>query len=375
MTQSEDTKIQSHKRRLTIMQVLPRLHVGGVERGTIEFSIYLKQQGHIPIVVSNGGSMVEILEHHGIKHIRLNVEKKSLATLSSISKIKQIMLENAVDVVHARSRVPAWLCYLALKNVSNRPCFITTLHGLHSISKYSSVMARGDRVIAVSEVAKDYLKQHFKTYLKQQPVVIYRGIDPQFQYGRQASKQWQQNITSQYKCFNQWKKVLLPGRLSPVKGVENLLQWLKCSQSNVRLLLTANPNESKYSQKINKTLVENGLVEKVVWLGVVRNMPDLYASVDLVVSTNKKPESFGRTVLEALSVGKPVVAYDHGGVSEVMNQLYPQGLVPNNHVTDLSDKISQFLQQAPIVKPHNSFKNETMFDQTLALYDETVGQV
>lgn len=374
MNQSEDTNSQSPK-RLTIMQVLPRLDVGGVERGTIEFAVYLKQLGHRPIVVSSGGPLVDELVKHGVLHIQLNVEKKSLTTLLSVVKIKKIVDEHAVDVVHARSRVPAWLCYLALKKISNRPCFITTLHGLHSISKYSSVMARGDRVIAVSEAARIYLNKHFKTYLKQQPVVIYRGIDPKFQYGYQPSEDWQHKITAQFKHYCDWKKVLLPGRLSPVKGVENLLEWLAYSQPNARLLLTADPNESNYSRKINKILSDSGLAEKVVWLGVVRAMPDLYASVDLVVSTNNKPESFGRTVLEALSIGKPVVAFDHGGVSEIMNQLYPQGLVGNNQTVELSDKINQFLQQPPPVKPHNLFKNKTMFDQTLAIYDETVSKV
>ena len=373
MIASEDTNKQSST-RLTIMQVLPRLYVGGVERGTIEFSIYLKQQGHRPIVVSHGGPLVEDLLKHGIQHIQLNVEKKSLSTLLSVAKIRKIIVEQAVDVVHARSRVPAWLCYLALKKINNRPRFVTTLHGLHSISKYSSVMARGDRVIAVSEAAKNYLNDHFKTYLKAEPVVIYRGIDRQFQYGYQANEAWKRNIRTQFKHFDVWQKVLLPGRLSPVKGIERILPWLKSSQSNVRLLLTADPNESNYSQKIQQMLGDMGLAEKVVWLGVVREMPNLYASVDLVVSTNRKPESFGRTVLEALSIGKPVVAFDHGGVSEIMNILYPQGLVANNQSIELSVKINQFLQHAPTVKPHNSFKNVTMFEQTLALYHDTVSQ-
>ncbi|TDR19593.1 glycosyltransferase [Marinicella litoralis] len=362
------------KKKLTIMQVLPRMHVGGVERGTLEFSIYLKQQGHRPIVVSHGGPLVDELQRNGIKHIQLNVAKKSLLSLLSIKKIRKIIIEQGVEVVHARSRIPAWLCYWALKNMQQRPCFITTLHGLHSVNKYSSVMARGDRVIAVSATAKAYLNEHFTAQLKHDPVLIYRGVDAQFQYGYTNRHQWLQNMCEQFNGFNAWKKVLLPGRLSAVKGAEHLLSWLTGAPAATRLLLTACPDESNYSQNFHKKLQALGLDEKVVWLGVVRAMPDLYAAVDVVVSTNNKPESFGRTVLEALTVGKPVVAFDHGGVSEIMNRLYPEGLVDNGDDMALAEKINQFLQHAPTVKPHDEFQNTSMFEHTLALYQEALGQ-
>ncbi len=363
---------QKSFKNLTVMQVIPRLHVGGVERGTVEFSIFLKQHGHRPIVVSYGGPLVEVLEAHGIEHIHLNVAKKSVATLLSVNRLSKIINEYAVDVVHARSRIPAWLCCWALKKLKRRPVFITTLHGLHSVNKYSSVMARGDRVIAVSEVAKTYLNTHFKAYLKEEPVVIYRGIDKQFKSGYQPSNKWLKQMTNKFNSFMSWKKVLLPGRLSAVKGIENLLFWLESSAPDIRLLLNALPDESNYSKKINQLISKMGLSEKVVWLGVERSMPDLYAAVDIVVSANNKPESFGRTVLEALSVGTPVVATEFGGVAEIMHKLYPQGLIGHLCREELADKINVFLKHAPLVEPHDLFRNETMFEQTLALYHESL---
>jgi glycosyltransferase involved in cell wall biosynthesis len=355
---------------LTVLQVLPKLQVGGVERGTIEFAVYLKQQGHHPIVVSHGGPLVEKLRQQGILHIRLNVEKKSIKTLFSVKQLRKIIKFHQVDVVHARSRIPAWIGYFALAKLNPRPVFVTTLHGLHSVSKYSSVMARGDQVIAVSQAAKNYLLQHFSKYLVKDPVVIYRGVSKQFVHGHQADKNWLLNMNNQFPGFDTYKKVLLPGRLTAVKGFENIMPWLKTAPVDCRLLLTAEPKESNYSQKIQQLLIENKLEDKVLWLGITRKIADLYAAVDVVVSVNKKPESFGRTVLEALTVGTPVVAIDQGGVSEIMHQLFPEGLVPIDDSAKLADKINQFIQLAPEVKPHNNFKNTTMFESTIALYQQ-----
>jgi len=358
------------RKPLAVMQVLPMLNMGGVERGTVEFSIYLKQQGHHPIVVSNGGSMVPELLKHGVQHINLNVGKKSLLTLFSIRQLRKCIRENNVDIVHARSRLPAWLCFFALKRLKPRPHFVTTLHGLHSVTKYSSIMARGDDVIAVSQTAKDYLLKNFSLYLKHQPTVIYRGIDAQFVNNHKTSVDWLKSFYDIHPALKQGKKILLPGRFSAVKGFEYIIPWLQNSENGSYLLVTAKPNDSTYSERMYQKLNALGLAEKVIWLGVVNDMPSLYASVDLVISINKKPESFGRTVLEALSMRVPVVAFDIGGVSEVMNQLFPEGLVPYEDTEALADRLKQFLAKPPVVKPHNQFSNKTMFDKIIGVYNK-----
>ena len=360
----------SPPKKLTVMQILPELKVGGVERGTVEFAVYLKQLGHESIVVSQGGPLVEELRYHGVQHICLDVKSKSLLTLRSVSKLRSMMIQKHVDVVHARSRIPAWVSYFALRKMSSRPRFITTLHGLHSVNIYSSVMARGDQVIAVSATAKDYLIKHFKQHLATEPVIINRGVDSQFKYGYQTSTLWLKQMQEIYPHFTDRQNVLIPGRLSAVKGVENIISWLKIAPANTQLLLTGHPNESNYSRRLKALFVENQVAEKVSWLGVIRSMPDLYAAVDVVVSVNNKPESFGRTVLEALTTGKPVVAFNHGGVSEVMAQLYPEGLVPAGDAQALANKINLFLHKPPAVKQHNLYRNDSMFKQILAVYQQ-----
>lgn len=366
MTAFEATESESP---IKVMQVVPALNVGGVERGTVEFAQYLKQQGHQSIVVSAGGTMVKTLEQAGVQHITLNVNKKSLSSLFSVNKLRHLMNEHDVDVVHARSRIPAWLSYFALKKLpSKRPHFVTTLHGLHSVSKYSAIMASGDQVIAVSDAAKEYLQSNFSDYLKHEPVVIPRGIDEQFSYGHKPNKEWLTAFNKQFPQLLNSKKVLLPGRLTRVKGVENLLHWLKNSDVSHQLLLTASPDESKYSRKIHQMLEHNGVSERVVWLGLQTDMPNLYAAVDVVVSSNNKPESFGRTVLEAISVGTPVVGFASGGVKEVLKNTFPEGIVEDQNTEQLASVIDQFLVNRPSVKPHNLYSNQNMFEKTLAVY-------
>lgn len=370
MTSSDASLPTINNNRLTVMQVLPRLNVGGVERGTVEFARYLKQQGHRSVVVSKGGTLVESLTRAGVEHIELNVADKSLSTFRTVKKLRSKIIDMAVDVVHVRSRIPAWLSHWALKKVPQKPLLVSTLHGLHSVNRYSSVMARADRVIAVSQTAKDYLQKNYAKYLLKEPVLIYRGVDEQFNYGHQPHPAWLQQVTATHPDFSTVRKVLLPGRLTAVKGVEHVFPWLAQTSKQTKLVLTASPDESNYAAKTAKTIESQGLMDRVIWLGTVRQMPDLYAAVDLVLSVNKKPESFGRTVLEALTIGKPVVAFDFGGVSEIMTQLFPQGLVNTGDATALSRKIEVFLQQPPEVMPHNRFKNITMFEKTLSLYDD-----
>ncbi len=357
---------------LTVMQLVPELKVGGVERGTIEFALYLRQQGHVPIVVSANGPLVAQLNTAQIQHIDLPVGKKSLQAYKLIKSLRRLFIEHQVDVVHARSRLPAWLAYLALQRIKPevRPKFVTTLHGLHSISRYSSIMARGDAVIAVSNAAKDYLQKHFARYLRSSPVLIYRGVDEQFKYGHQVDPKWQAQFWQKTARDKGGKTVLMPGRLTTVKGVEHLIPWLASTSHSCKLLLTADKGESNYSQKVQLMLVQHDLADRVIWLGIERQMADLYAAVDLVVSVNNKPESFGRTVLEALTVGTPVVAFDQGGVAEILAAIFPQGRVTAGDELELADRIDAFLTAPPAVPEHAQFSNQSMFKSTLAVYHQ-----
>ena len=155
-------KIKSKK--MTIVQVLPALNSGGVERGTLEISKYLVSKKHRSIVISQGGRMKEKLVLEGGEHIELPIGKKSLLTLRLIPKIIKILRKNKVDILHVRSRFPAWICLIAIKFMQNKkkPSIVTTFHGPYSINSYSSIMAKGDVVIAVSKMIKTYILKNYK---------------------------------------------------------------------------------------------------------------------------------------------------------------------------------------------------------------------
>lgn len=354
---------------LTVMQILPALNMGGVERGTVEFARYLKVRGHRPIVVSGGGYQVGDLKNAGVEHIQLPVGKKSPLTFRHVPTLRKLFKQYQVDIVHARSRLPAWLAYLALRKNPRPPFFVTTLHGLHSVSRYSSVMARGDAVIAVSHTAGNYLKQHFAQYLSSPPQVICRGVDlQQFSYNQHADENWMADLESRFEMLKNSQKLLLPGRLTALKGFENIIPWLQKSEDNQYLLLTAVPEQSDYSKRIYAQLKQLGLSDKVVWIGRQQSMADLYAYVDVTLAINRKPESFGRTVLESLTVGTPVVGFDHGGVGEILAAIFPQGLVPVADADMLIKCINDMLLSPATVAKQTQYSNQQQFEQTMNVY-------
>jgi hypothetical protein len=146
-------------KKLTVVQMLPELESGGVERGTLEMGKYLVEHGHRSIVIASGGRMVDKLKEEGSEHIDWPVGKKSLSTIRYIKKVRAFLKSEKPDILHLRSRLPAWIGYLAWKKLplGNRPKLVTTVHGRYSVSKYSSVMVRGEKIIAVSEMIRQYI--------------------------------------------------------------------------------------------------------------------------------------------------------------------------------------------------------------------------
>ena len=166
------------QQRLTIVQLVPALEAGGAERSTLEIARALVARGHRSIVVSGGGRLVERLVEDGSEHIQMPIGRKSIVSLAQVPKLRAVFRREKVDIVHARSRMPAWLGWLALRGLSPRPRFVTTAHGLNSPGGYSSIMARGERVVCVSNTVRDHLLRNYRSADPAALVVIPRGIDP-----------------------------------------------------------------------------------------------------------------------------------------------------------------------------------------------------
>lgn len=181
---------------LTVLQLLPALHAGGVERGTLEISRYLVQNGHRSLVMSAGGRMVPQLLAEGGEHFTWSIGKKSLLTLRLIWKLRRFLTEQKVDILHLRSRMPAWIGYLAWHGMNplTRPKLVTTVHGAYSVNAYSAVMTKGERVIAVSNTIREYILSNYPKVDPDKIRLIYRGVDPEeFPRGYQPSDEWMEN--------------------------------------------------------------------------------------------------------------------------------------------------------------------------------------
>ena len=195
-------------KKITILQVLPALNSGGVERGTLEVNKYLANKGYRTLVVSNGGKMVEELRGDKGEHYKLGVGKKNLLVIFTIFKLINFIKINKVDIVHARSRLPAWVCFFAINFIkkNNRPIFITTVHGPYSVNFYSSIMTKGERVIVVSEMIREYVLKNYKIDRKK-IVLNYRGVsDKNFPFNYKPSQKW---LKKWHKDFPQTKNKII----------------------------------------------------------------------------------------------------------------------------------------------------------------------
>jgi len=366
---------------LTILQILPELDSGGVERGTLEVGAEIVRRGHRSLVVSGGGRMVESLEQAGSSHFAAPVGKKSPLTLRHVGWLKKLMLEHDVDIVHARSRVPAWVAWLALKKIpeSQRPAFVTTVHGQYSVSRFSGIMTRGERVIAVSDTIRDYIRANYPGTPDERIHTIYRGVDPtEFPHGFQPAEEWLQAFYAEWPTLAGKRLLTLPGRITRLKGHFDFLKMLarlRDSGVDAHGLIVGGVDRRKlrYAGEIRQAVAELGLGGDVTFTGHRSDMKEFYAVSDVVFSLSSKPESFGRTVLEALKLGTPVVGYAHGGVGEILKDVFPCGAVPVGDCTSLTNRVTQLLEERTVVLPFIQYSLAEMLEQTLQLYEE-VGQ-
>lgn len=363
-------------RKFTVLQTLPALHSGGVERGTLEIARALVAAGHRSIVVSNGGRLVDQLVREGSEHIALPVHRKSLASLFQIRPFRRLLRELKPDIVHARSRIPAWIAWLALRRIkpNTRPRFITTVHGLYSVNPYSAIMTKGETVIAVSETVREYILKNYPSCSPERIKLIYRGVDPEeFPWGYTPNKdwliQWQEN---QPQLIG--KKVLcLPGRITRLKGHEtflNLLLTLKTLGHPIHGLIVGGVEEKKraYFMELKKRATQLGLADNVTFTGLRSDIRDIFSQCDIVFSLSTQPETFGRTVLEALCIGTPVVGWAQGGVGEILSACYPEGAVDTND--NLALKLATIDTLSTMQKPlvNTKFTLAAMCSSTLSSY-------
>jgi glycosyltransferase involved in cell wall biosynthesis len=364
---------------LNVLQLLPAMNEGGVERGTIEICDALIRGGHSASVLSAGGRLVESLHTMDAKHISLPIGKKSPFSLRFVPQLRRLFAHGGFDIVHARSRAPAWIAYLAWRGLpqATRPRFVTTVHGLYSVNRYSEIMTRGERVIAVSETVREYLLRNYPKLDRGRIHVINRGVNSvDYPRGYEASAKWCEQWRAKQPALNDRFVVLLPGRLRRLKGHADLLSLVSALLAKgypIHALIAGDDaSGSTYIKQLKERVKREHL--PVTFLGFRADLKELYSVVDLVLSLSTQPESFGRTVLEPLCLGTPVIGYEQGGVGEILQRMFAQGCVPAGDIRALIERVRDFITQPTCVTSNNVFPLATMQRCTIELYRQLASE-
>lgn len=382
-------KKQSEKKLkpLTVMQLLPDLNSGGVERGTLELGRHLVRNGHKSIVVSGGGRLVEQLEKDGSLHIQKTIGSKSPLALFYIWPLRREMKKNRVDILHLRSRMPAWVGYVALKSLPKkyRPVLVTTFHGFYSVNDYSAIMTKGEGVIAVSRSIQKHISEK---YSREKNVrLIFRGVDVEsFDQGK-VDLERVESLSHAWGIDNARPVLMLPGRLTRLKGQEVFLKSLLLVKNKKYQAVIVGDIEDNhgYTEELKLFIETNNLADRVRLVGHCNDMPAAFLIADIVLSTSSsEPEAFGRTSVEAMAMGKPVIATAHGGSLETVVPGETGWLVKPSDPEELAvaidealamqiDQLKNFGEKGRLRVMAN-FTAQAMCEQTLAFYYELLGE-
>jgi glycosyltransferase involved in cell wall biosynthesis len=305
---------------MKIVQLLPELNQGGVERGAVELNRELVRRHHDSIVVSAGGTLTAQIERDGGQHITLDVcSKNPLTAPLRIGRLKKLLKQMNPDLVHARSRIPAWLCVCALKGLDIP--FVTTVHGFNSVSPYSKVMTFGDRVICVSSALKTYIQQHYHTP-DEKIRIVHRGLDPEAFSPENLDHRFIEDFKTRFGLTGKYVAASV-GRISPLKNFESFIQAVNlCSKEmpDIKGIIIGGARDDKkaYFGELKELVTDLGIEDHITFTGPQDNMAEIYSACDVVVTCSKKPESFGRTLIEAMAMGTPVISPAWGGSLDII---------------------------------------------------------
>jgi glycosyltransferase involved in cell wall biosynthesis len=283
------------------------------------------------------------------------------------------------DIIHLRSRMPAWITHLALKTLSpaQRPVVVSTFHGMYSVNAYSAIMAKANQVIAVSNCVRDYVLEHFAVP-EARLTVIQRGVDIEAFRDRSINEQWQRQLYSRFPQLAGKRIVMMPGRISRWKGQ---LDFLSAMARIVRhrpdchgiIVGGAEPGKERFLQELERERSRLGLTDRVTFLGQRNDMANLYLLADVVCHMSTKPEPFGRTVTEALASGTPVVAYHRGGAAETLQACFPRGLVTPDDTGAFARAVLALIEQPrPAIDLPQRFLLEAQTESTLQVYQHAL---
>lgn len=379
---------QSKEISPVVLQVLPELETGGVETGTIEIACELQKRGIKNFVASQGGRMVHELEKAGIPHLTLPLKSKNIFTMRrNAEKLAQYIKENGINIVHARSRAPAWSAYWAAKAAGVH--YMTTFHGTYGLGPcgikklYNRVMTYGEKIIAISNHIKNHILQNYKADEKNIRL-IHRCADIEKFAPAAVTPERMINKIKEYHIAEDKPVLLLPGRITHWKGQHLLLEALHLMKNkDYYCIITGDAQgRDKYLNSLKELARKYKLENRVGFFGRYSDVPALMMVSDIILSTAIEPEAFGRISVEGQAMGKIVVASDIGGSLDtiqdgITGKFFKSG--DSQSLADaldwalaLNDKEKQKISAAAIKNVREHFTKQIMCDKTIDVYREVV---
>ncbi len=376
--------------KIKVLQVIPKLGYGGAETGCYDIAHYLAEKDCGSFIATSGGELLKFIKKNKVKVFRLPVHSKNpILILFNTIILSILILINNINIVHARSRAPAWSCFLAC--LITRRNFITTFHGTYNFKNnlkkfYNSVMLRSKLTIAGSNFIFNHINEYYSEYLnrKKKLRVIFRGINIDYFSQKNISILKREKLKAEWKLAPNKFTILLPGRLTNWKGQEKFIEALNIliedyNNSNFQaIILGSDQGRKVYKKKLISLVQRYRLGQKIIFIDHCKEMPLAYSLADVVVSSSIEPEAFGRVSVEAQSMGKPIIASNLGGSKEtILNKksgfLYknddPRELAKNlNIVMELGQDALNSMGNEGRKNIAKKFDVEAMCDSTLREY-------
>jgi glycosyltransferase involved in cell wall biosynthesis len=361
-----------------ILQILPALDEGGVERGAVELNRAFVRRGHASTVISSGGRLAATVAHDGGRHLALDVKSKNPLTVPArVAALRRALADVRPDIVHFRSRVPGWLFVLA--NRSLRLPFVSTVHGFNSVNAYSRIMTAGQRVICPSTSVIAHITAHYGTPAEKIRLIP-RGIDPQLFDPARTDAAFMAAFRRQHGlegCF----VVLGVGRITQLKGYDVLIEATARAREKIPRVKTvivggAEAARADYAQTLRDQVRRLGLENHVIFAGNQSKIAEIYTCGHVLVSGNRaKPEAFGRSMAEALAMNCPVVATRFGGALDIVREGVNGWLVAPGDAAELADRLTLASRTAFTGLREDAltrFSLDQMVAKTLAVYEEVL---
>ena len=373
-------------KKIAVMQVLPHLNSGGLVSGAVEVARELNNNNFKSVVVSSGGFKEnELLRYNSLLEILPVHSKNIFSILQNKKKIIELAIKHNISLIHVRSRAPAWSAYWAAKEL-NLP-FVTTFHGTYGTNgllkkKYNSIMLKGDAIIAISKFIKKHIEDEYN--LKRNVHIIARGVNVDIFSPKKVTSARLVNAAKKIKMESDAKIILLPGRLTDWKGHKLAIKAIsKLKIENFKLVIIGDvQGRDKYKNELIKLASSLKVGNKVIFIDHTRDLPSYLMLSDLVLSCSTKPEAFGRTVLEAQAMGRPVIAFNHGGSIELIKDNQNGTLCKVADINDLVRNIEKNLNLSPYKRKvlankstanvRKKYLTSFMSEKTLKLYKKLI---